>query len=314
MRSTLVVSLLFSVLCPTAVAQESDPSTPISNTRQLTFEGLRSGEGYFNSDGTKLIFQSERMADNPWYQIYLMDLETGDINRVSPGYGKTTCSWIHPDGKRVLFASTQGDPQSKQLQQEELKFRASGKERRYSWDYDEHFEIYESDTKGSHYTNLTNARGYDAEGSYSPDGSLIAFASNRHAYTAPLSDEDAEGFERDPAYMMDIYIMNADGSNVKRLTSTVGYDGGPFFSPDGKRITWRRFAPNGATAEIYTMNIDGSDKQRITHVNAMSWAPYYHPSGDYIIFTNNSLGFSNFELFIVDTQVKRDPVRVTFTE
>jgi len=297
-----------------ADAQDNAADSPISGTRQLTFEGLRAGEGYFNADGSKLVFQSERQADNPFYQIYWMDMEFGDISRISPGHGKTTCAWIHPDDNRVMYASTQDDPQSTKLQKEELEFRASGQERRYSWDYDEHFEIYETDLKGSYYKNLTGARGYDAEGSYSPDGNLIAFASNRHAYTETLSEEDSDLFEMDKSYMMDIYIMNADGSNVKRLTHTLGYDGGPFFSPNGSRITWRRFAPNGATAEIYTMNIDGTDQRRITRVNAMSWAPYYHPSGDYLIFTNNSLGFANFELFIVDAEGLREPVRVTHTE
>ncbi len=77
----------------------------LGNPRQLTFEGKRAGEGYFSADGTKMIFQSEREEGNPFYQIYLLDLETGDTERISPGTGKTTCAWIHPDGKRVLFAS-----------------------------------------------------------------------------------------------------------------------------------------------------------------------------------------------------------------
>lgn len=292
---------------------ESGESALLTNTRQLTFEGKRSGEGYFNRNGSMMVFQSEREADNPFYQIYLLDMETGDTARVSPGFGKTTCAWIHPTAKKVMFASTHGDKRSKQLQQDELDFRASGQERRYSWDYDEHFEIYEAEFDGSNVKQLTDALGYDAEGSYSPDGSLIAFASNRHAYSEPLNEDDAQTFEIDKSYMMDIYIMNADGSKVRRLTTTPGYDGGPFFSPDGKRITWRRFAPNGATAEIYTMKIDGSDQRKLTNLGVMSWAPYYHPSGDYLIFTNNSQGFANFELYIVDAEGAHEPVRATYT-
>ena len=69
----------------------------VSGVRQLIFEGRRSGEGYFSVDGSLMIFQSERESENPFYQMYLMDLETGDTRRVSPGYGKTTCGWIHPD-------------------------------------------------------------------------------------------------------------------------------------------------------------------------------------------------------------------------
>src|SRR5438132_9384268 len=50
----------------------------LSNTRQLVFEGKRSGEGYFSADGKKLIFQSEREPENPFYQQYILDLETGE--------------------------------------------------------------------------------------------------------------------------------------------------------------------------------------------------------------------------------------------
>src|SRR5262245_45419280 len=82
----------------------------IGNVRQLTFEGLRAGEGYYSADGSQMIFQSERDPSNPFYQMYLMDLATGDVRRLSPGYGKTTCGWISPDKKRVIFASTQDDP------------------------------------------------------------------------------------------------------------------------------------------------------------------------------------------------------------
>ncbi len=108
--------------------------------------------------------------------------------------------------------------------------------------------------------------------------------------------------------------MDADGSNQRRLTSTPGYDGGPFFSPDGKRIIWRRFDKTGAIADIYTMKIDGSDVRQITNFKSMSWAPFFHPTGQYIIFTSNKLGFSNFELYLVDAAGEHEPVRVTFTE
>ena len=88
----------------------------LSDIRQLTFEGRRAGEGYFGPNGNLMVFQSEREADNPFYQIYLMDFETGDVERISPGHGKTTCSWIHPNQKEVLFASTHGDPEARRKQ------------------------------------------------------------------------------------------------------------------------------------------------------------------------------------------------------
>ena len=82
----------------------------LARTRQLTFEGRRSGEGYFSPDGRALVFQSERETDNPFYQIYMLDLETGDTGRLSPGQGKTTCSFFRPGADEVLFASTHHDP------------------------------------------------------------------------------------------------------------------------------------------------------------------------------------------------------------
>ena len=301
----------------------------IGGARQLILAGERSGEGYFSADGRKLVYQSEREADNPYYQIYVLDLETGDNTRISPGIGKTTCGWIHPDGDAVLFASTHDDPEALAEMQAEIDFRNSGETRRYSWDYDPYYDIFavslegERDDEGNlvdaEYLNLTKALGYNAEGSYSPDGGKIAFASNRHAYGATpeeilLEGEAAETFAFDPSSQMDIYIMDADGSNVQRLTDVEGYDGGPFFSPDGSRIVWRRFNLEGDKAEVWTMALDGSGAQQLTRLGAMSWAPFYHPSGEYIVFATNLHGFGNFEVYMVDAAGEKEPVRVTFTD
>jgi len=286
----------------------------ISAARQLTFGGLRAGEGYFSRNGSKMVFQSERDPANPFYQIFFMDLENGDINLVSPGTGKTTCAWIHPEGDRVLFASTHHDPESAQLQQAELELRASGRQRRYAWDYDPEFELYEHDLKTGENRRLSNVRGYDAEGSYSPDGKTILFASNRDAYSRELTPREQSLMDIDPAAMIDIYKLDIASGEVTRLTDTLGYDGGPFFSPDGKRFCWRRFSEDGATAEIYTMSIDGGEATRLTNLGAMSWAPFYHPSGEYLVFTTNRHGFANFELYIVRADGKGEPVRATYTD
>lgn len=290
----------------------SDDPKVITEIKQLTQVGPRSGEAYFSADGKQLIYQSERYPGNPFYQIYKMDLATGKSDLISNGSGKTTCSWIHPDGSKVLFASTHLDKSFKQKVKEEEELRKSPQKNKYSWSFDENFDIFSKDLKTKKLKNLTSSPGYDAEGSYSPDGQWIVFASNRTGYTEKLSEEDQKLFKQDPSSQMEIYIAKADGSNVKRLTNHLGYDGGPFFSADGKKITWRQFTANGAQAEIWTMNIDGSEQRQLTQLKAMSWAPYYHPSGDYIIFTTNKLGYSNFELYIVDAEGKHDPVRVSY--
>ena len=221
---------------------------------------------------------------------------TGDVKRISTGVGKTTCAFFRPGTDDIMFASTQADPKSKQLQDDELKFRASGQQRRYSWDYDPEMDIYAYNEKTGATKQLTTARGYDAEGSYSPDGQWIVFTSMRDAYNRPLSAAEKKILEENPSYFAEIYIMRADGSDQKRLTNTNGYDGGPFFTHDGSRIVWRRFDEQGLLADIYTMKPDGSDVKRITDFGSMSWAPYEHPSGQYFIFASNKLGFDNFEL------------------
>lgn len=310
-----IVWLVSGIIFQPAAAEAVDESRFLSNVRQLVLDGRRSGEGYFSSDGKALVFQSEREADNPFYQIYLLDLESGDVNRVSPGVGKTTCSFLRPGSDDVLFASSHLDVDAKAKQKAELDFRASGKQRRYAWDYDESIDIFVAKRDGSGLRRLTETPGYDAEGSYSPDGKLIAFCSLRDAYPKEkLSAEDRQRLANDPAYFGEIYLMNADGSNPRRLTTSPGYDGGPFFSPDGRRIIWRHFEESGVIADIYSMRLDGSDVRRLTDFKTMSWAPYYHPSGRYIIFASNKLGFSNFELYLVDAEGTREPVRVTTHE
>ncbi|MDF1839875.1 MAG: M28 family peptidase [Rubripirellula sp.] len=313
--------LLFSLPClllgqnPGDVPDETgNESEWLSDVRQITFEGRRAGEGYFSADGSKMVFQSERDRANPFYQIYVTDFKTGDLTKISPGHGKTTCAWIHPSGDRVLFSSTHDDPEAVEKQNAEIELRNSGKQRRYSWDYDPNYELYGKALANGEFTRLTNARGYDAEGSYSPAGSQIVFASNRQAYSRDLTDREKKLFEVDPAFMIDLYIMNADGTNVRQLTDVPGYDGGPFFSPNGERICWRRFSEDGATAEVFTMKTDGTDVQRLTSIRAMSWAPFFHPSGDYLIFTTNKHGFGNFELYLVRADGKGQPVRVTSTD
>jgi hypothetical protein len=300
---------------------ESDPKAAaelenklVSNARQLTFAGRRAGEGYFSRDGQRLILQAEQEPQNPFYQIYTLDLGTGDMSLVSPGTGKTTCAWFHPDGKKALFASTHEDSQAVAKQQAEIDFRNSGRERRYSWDYDPTFELYEVDLgQPDSAKRLTNAEGYDAEGSYSPDGRYIAFSSNRNAYGRTLTEREQKQLEIDPAFFCDLFLLDLQTGDLKQLTDVPGYDGGPFFSPDGQRICWRRFSEDGVQAEVFTMRLDGTDVQQLTRLGAMSWAPFYHPSGEYVIFATNRHGFGNFELYLARADGEGEPLRVTYT-
>jgi len=297
---------------PPLSAAGRGPDRFVAGVRQLTYDGRRSGECYFSPDGGRLLFMSEREPGNPFFQIYILDLATGDVQRVSPGRGKATCPFFQAGTGLVEFASTHLAPNVEEEAKAEYARREEGTPRRGAWDYDEHYDIFLARPDGTVLERLTDARGYDAEGAFSPDGSKIVFCSLRSAYPPEgLSEEEREIFEDQPEYFAEIYIMNADGSDQTRLTSVPGYDGGPFFTPDGERIVWRRFTENGIRADVYTMKVDGSDVRRLTDFDAMSWAPFFHPSGEYAIFTTNKHGFDNFELYLVDRLGEREPVRVT---
>lgn len=313
MRLALAVLVLAATPAPVP-AGESGEEAFLSRVRRLTFEGRRAGEGYFSPDGDQMVFQSEREPGNPFYQIYLMDLTTGDVERISPGRGKTTCAFIRPGTGDVLFASTHHDPRSEELQAEELELRESGRERRYSWDYDPEMELWVWRKATDDLVRLTDVRGYDAEGSYSPDGEWIVFSSLRGAYGRKLDAREQRLLEVNPAFFGELYVMRADGSEPRQITFAPGYDGGPFFFPDGSRIVWRRFDEEGLIADVWTAEPDGSDARQVTDFGSMSWAPYVHPSGEYILFASNKLGFSNFEIYMVDVLGEKQPVRVTYSD
>ncbi|MDF1666133.1 MAG: M28 family peptidase [Planctomycetota bacterium] len=247
----------------------------LKNVKQLTSEGVKSGEAYFSPDGKKIVFQSVR-AGSPHYQIYMMNVDGSEQRMVSTGKGKTTCAYFNPaNPKEFLFASTHLD----QTTWGPVKKKSRG----YTWDFDGSMDIFLArSSDGKIIKRLTSVKGYDAEGSYSPDGKQIVYTS---------TSEDKSG---------DLYIMNADGSNRRRITTTAGYDGGPFFSPDGKRVVFRGFrAKGGQIAQVFTIKTDGSDEKQLTWLPRINWCPIYHPNGKYIIYAANTGTRHNFELFLV---------------
>src|SRR6187455_3873613 len=91
----LLTAFVLIVGAVVSLAGQTQPASQekdfLSRIRRLTVEGKRAGEGYWSPDGKRLVFQSERDAGNPFYQIYVLDLSSGDTKRISNGLGKTTC-------------------------------------------------------------------------------------------------------------------------------------------------------------------------------------------------------------------------------
>ena len=254
-----------------AGADESIESKFLTNVRQVTKGFVKAGDGYFSPDEKQIIYQAVN-KDYPFYQIYTQSLEGEATPRlISTGRGRTTCSYFSPDGRHIIYASSHLDPKLDATETAERDQQAedarTGKHRRYEWVFDPYTDIFQADLDGSHLHPLTTTYGYDAEGTYSPDGKQIVFCSTR--------DGNPE-----------LYLMDADGSNVRRLTNAPRYDGGPFFSPDGRWIVFRSDRGKEGFLQIYVIGVDGKNETPLTdNPNTVNWAPYWHPTEPYIIWT-----------------------------
>src|SRR6266850_5561255 len=127
-RSMYLLVTMFALGAPPADTWKEQEAAHLRDVRPLTADFVRAGEGYFSPDGKKIIFQAEEKGDNPFYQMFVMDLETGATRRVSPGVGKTTCGYFHPDGTKILFASSHLDPDAKKYYEIEQKAREEEKQ------------------------------------------------------------------------------------------------------------------------------------------------------------------------------------------
>jgi Tol biopolymer transport system component len=273
----------------------------LKNIRQVTRDFVRAGEGYFSPDGKQIIYQAEEKdTGNPFYQIFVQDLDTGKYRRVSPGAGRTTCSYFAPDGKKIIFASSHRDPDVRKHYKEEYDLRDEdkrlGRHRRYQWDFDPYMDIYEANPDGTGLKRLTHAQGYNAEGSYSADGKQIVFCSNRDGN-------------------LELYIMDADGGNVRQLTHAPGcYNGGPFFSPDGKRVIFRSDRKKKDHLQLHIINADGTGERALTdNLEWVYWAPFWYKDGKHIVYTaadhSNPALRPNYDLWWMNCDEKPDDVK-----
>ncbi|HEY1375704.1 MAG TPA: biopolymer transporter Tol [Gemmataceae bacterium] len=287
---------------PASADWQKQEAAHLHNVRQVTADFVRAGEGYFSPDGTRIIYQAEEKGTgNPFYQIFVQDLATSRYRRVSPGVGKTTCSYFRPDGKKIIFASTHLDPEATAKYAPEYRQREedrkAGHRRRYSWDFDPHMDIFEANPDGSDLKRLTDAPGYDAEGSYSPDGKQIVFCSQR---TGDLQ----------------LWVMNADGSHPRQLTTAKGcYNGGPFFSPDGKRVVFRSDRREKDRLQLYVINADGTGERALTDKPTwVCWGPFWHPDGRHVVYAgadHGTAGRPNYDLYWLDVDTGKEE-RITY--
>ncbi len=286
-QAPLVVALALVAVSATVDVRANEAEAPIlTNIRQLTNSEMglvKAGEAYFSPDAKAVIFQAVPTGDEH-YQIYTIPTSGGTPKMVSTGKGACTCAYYHPSNKSIIFASSHTDPR---IEDPSFEVPIPGYKREggtYSWDFNPYMDIYRANVDGSGLTPLTSTLGYDAEGAFSRDGSMIAFASNRDGH-------------------MNLYTMKADGSDVRQVTKTKDcYNGGPFISPEGKRIIFRADRQKKDYLQIYVVNIDGTGEKQLTSNDAVNWAPYWHPNGKVIAFTTSLQGHHNYEVYLMNIE------------
>ncbi len=318
------LSLLLAPLAIAGCAQPSTTSAPsappivkvenpavepgVTGARQITSSErfIKAGESYFSPDAKHIVFQAvERPTDGSdpedFYAMYVGDVVTdaaGDITgldnirRVSPKGSANTCGWFHPTKPNTLiFASTVGAPTAE---------NTPGYQRgtsRYRWAFPRETRIVEVDLTKADCSpaSLKNLEGdgkaYVAEGSISPDGRFLLFCSL----------ESGEG---------DLYIRDLKTGKRTTVVNVPGYDGGPFFSPDAKRICYRSDRNNDNVLQIFIADLvfdkDGgvtgiaNERQLTSGKDVVCWCPFFRPDGKTLVYGTSEIGHGNYEVFEID--------------
>jgi TolB protein len=335
----------------------------LRNHVQLTFakDFVRAGEAYFSPDGEWIVFQAvarpkEGEEADPFYAMYVARLvrENGgvrgitDVARISPAGSANTCGWFHPTHPNtVLMGSTLVRPGDDQP----AGFQVG--ERRYRWMFPVEMDVVEahpfilggatvaSDERMPERMFRAGVRedvgsvrvlfsrpNYDAECSYDATGRFVLYAH--------VEDEPAMG--RADA---NIYVYDTKTKRHTALVTAPGYDGGPFFSPDGGWIAYRSDRKGDDLLQLFlaklrferdtdgTMVPTGVEREmQVTANEHVNWCPYWHPSGAFLVYATSEAttqpGQHEYEVYAIETPLealaseKADPgslrrVRVTRT-
>jgi TolB protein len=299
--------------------------TPIlSHHVQLTSRDqfLKAGEAYFSPEGKWIIFQAVPVpesgkAPEPHYSMYVAKLKRGSDGRisgiekpllVSPPGAWNSCGWFHPTmPHKIIFGSTLVAPATDQ--HSEFKVR----DRKYTWLFPEETDVVERSVTevymdlhpgappvlwapdATQPKKIIDRPDYDAECSYSKDGRFILYAHVREKRKAGAR-ADADIWVRDTETGKDYSLVTADG-----------YDGGPFFSPDEKRICYRSDRKGDDLLQLYVADLKiengvpvGISKEyQVTDNGAVNWAPFWDAMGSFLVYGSSEVGHTNYEVFAV---------------
>ncbi len=304
--------------------------THFANVRQLTREGENSAEAYFSFDDQRIIFQSTR-APFACDQIFTMNVDGSNVKPVSTGKGKTTCAYFFADGERIIYASTHAGGDScppppsyergyvwalypaydiytakadgSDLQaltntpgyDAEATLSPDGKRVVFTSMRDGDLDLYVMDIDGANVQRLTNAVGYDGGAFFSPDGKQIVYRAYHPQAAEELADYQSllkENLIRPSK--VELFVMNADGSNQRQITNNGAANFAPFFHPSGEKIIFcsnvNDNSPRRRNFDLFLINPDGSGLEQVTHYEAFDGFPMFSKDGSKLIFCSNRNG------------------------
>lgn len=347
-RVMIAAALLGAAACSTSerspmVSREADPrETRLSNLRQLTFGG-ENAEAYWSLDGEHITFQSTRDG-RACDQQYVIKADGTGLTQVSDGRGKTTCGWFFPGGERLLYASTTAHDESCPVRPDPSKgyvwpldrydiytanrdgsdvqrltfndvytaeaiISPDGSKIVFTSLKDGDLEIYTMNADGTDVRRLTDTPGYDGGPWWSPDGTKIVYRAHHPQDSAELREYRellAQGLIRPSK--VELWVMDADGSNKRQVTALGGANFGPSWSPDGTKIIFSSnfFAPRSGNFELFLVSADaekaGPDQlEQVTFNDSFDGFPIFHPNGKLLWASNRYASVEGeTNLFVAD--------------
>lgn len=315
---------------PNSEAVAANPEeTNLSNLRQMTFGG-QNAEAYWSTDGKQIVYQT-RQPGYPDEQIFVMNADGSGKSLISTGKGRCTCSYFTPDKKWIYFSSTHEknegpqkpldmskgyfwmvnpdfamyrrstDPKKTKVELvlrlggyvAETTVAPNGKYLTFTANFNGDLDIYRANLDGTNMKRLTDDPGYDG-------GPFVSWDSKKIVFRRDLIENDQElteyrrllGEDLVRPSKLEIWIMDADGSNKKQVTNLGCASFAPFIHPDGKRIIFSTNYgdPKGREFDLWMINVDGSGLTRITKTSDFDGFPMFTRDGKRLVWASNRFG------------------------
>lgn len=286
---------------------------------------VKAGEAYFSPDASWVIFQAVPAGKpkDSHYDMYVAKVERDRDGRVAglgtpilvsvPG-SANTCGWFHPKAPQTVIFGSTVDPFSAET--------TAGYQREtseYAWLFPREMDVvsrtvpamfFEALPEGTDHptvvwgedaerpVRLWERDGYDAECAFSPDGRYIV-----HTQVDPATGDG------------DLFIYDTYTGEQHAIVQAPGYDGGPFFSPDGTRICYRSDRRGNDELQLYVADLafDATGTPRLVRERAITdnehvnWAPFWDPTGAFLVYTTSEQGHRNYEVYAVEVPAASAP-------